>query len=107
MLRWTYRRRVIAGLILIIATSVILSYYRVFATPILLCPDEDSHLDYAFSIYSAGHLLNVRNPPSSGWNVHHRPRQWKWERISHLYTLHLTDAGRMLPLLADAEKVPD
>lgn len=106
MLRWVFRRRSALGLIAVIITSALLAYYRVFAVPILLCPDEDSHVDYAFSLYSAGALLNVRTPPPSGWNTKHRPRKQQWERISHLYTLHLTDVGRMLPLLADAEKVP-
>src|SRR4051812_24274082 len=106
MSKWAYQRRSTFGLVVIIAASALLAYYRVFAIPILLCPDEDTHIDYAFSLYSAGGLLNVRSPPSSGWNVQHRPRRQQWERVSHLYTLHLTDTVHMYQLLADTEKVP-
>src|SRR5205814_4174588 len=75
-------------LTVIVVSSALLSLFWVFKVPILQNPDENSHIDYAFSIYSAGRLLNVRRAPS-GWNVHARPGTHKgaaWERISHQYT---------------------
>lgn len=79
----------------IISASVLMSGYRVFTVPILQGPDEDSHLDYAFSLYSAGSLMRAAEPPSSGWNTHHRAVHYDWERISHLYTLHLSTFTNM------------
>ena len=103
-----HQRWATVALILIIAFSAAVSTYRVFSLPILQCPDEDSHIDYAFSLYSAGHLLNVRDAPSSGWNVKHRAPYHKWERISHRYTLHLTDATRMYQVrISEDGKVPE
>lgn len=82
------------SLAFIVVSSTLLSLWWVFSVPILQNPDENSHVDYAFSIYSAGRLLNVRQAPS-GWNVHARPGVHEgapWERISHQYTLYLIDS---------------
>jgi hypothetical protein len=106
--KWGHQYCATLVLIAIIAASAAVSTYRVFALPILQCPDEDSHIDYAFSLYSAGSLLNVREAPASGWNIKHRAPFHRWERISHLYTLHLTDATRMYKVrLSEEEKVPE
>lgn len=81
-------------LAVILISSALLALVWVFKVPILQNPDENSHVDYAFSIYSAGRLLNVRKPPS-GWNVHARAGalpEAAWERISHQYTLYLADS---------------
>jgi len=81
-------------LALIIISSAVLALFWVFTVPILQNPDENSHIDYAFSIYSAGRLLNVRRVPS-GWNVHAGAGAHPgaaWERISHQYTLYLADS---------------
>lgn len=82
----------------IIVSASLLSLFWVFTVPVLQNPDETSHIDYVFSIYSAGRLLNVRRPPSA-WNVHgvfEDPVGFKgarYERISHQYTLYLIDAA--------------
>ncbi|PZS07336.1 MAG: hypothetical protein DLM70_03680 [Chloroflexi bacterium] len=47
----------------IVMFAVILCVRWVFLVPIDEAPDEPSHLDYAFAIYSAGHLLNARDNP--------------------------------------------
>jgi hypothetical protein len=73
-------------------TAGAVSTYRVYSVPILQCPDENSHIDYAFSLYSAGRLLDARDPPTSGWNVKYVAESYDWERISHLYTLYLSKA---------------
>jgi len=79
----------------IILASVLLSICWVFKVPILQNPDENSHIDYAFSIYSAGRLLNVRRPPSE-WNVQARLIEGiegaAYDFNSHLYTLYLIDS---------------
>ncbi len=80
---------------LIILSATLLSLYWVFTVPILQNPDENSHVDYAFSIYSAGRLLNVRRPPSD-WNVHARlipgVAGAAYDFNSHQYTLYLIDS---------------
>src|SRR3979411_653578 len=53
-------------LALIMAGSIALALFRVSLVPILQCPDEDSHFDYAVSIYSNGGLLRAGQPPRSG-----------------------------------------
>src|SRR3954468_13905904 len=75
----------------IIISSFLLSPFWVFRVPILQSPDENSHIDYAFSIYSAGRLLSFHTPPSE-WNVQARLGVAPWERISHRYTLYLIDS---------------
>lgn len=84
----------------IVLSSSVLSVVWVFRVPLLQNPDETSHIDYVFSIYSAGRLLNVRTPPS-GWNVHPRfegrkdlegPESTPYDWLSHQYTLYLIDA---------------
>lgn len=83
----------------IVLLACLLSVIWVFRVPILQNPDESSHIDYAFSIYSAGRLLNVRTPPSA-YNVHPRfegrkelvgPESLPYEMLSHQYTLYLID----------------
>ncbi|HEX5874396.1 MAG TPA: DUF2142 domain-containing protein [Pyrinomonadaceae bacterium] len=85
----------------IVLSSSVLSVVWVFRVPLLQNPDESSHIDYAFSIYSAGRLLNVRTPPSE-WNVHPRfggredyegPESTPYDWLSHQYTLYLIDAA--------------
>ena len=77
-----------------------MSLFWVLKVPLLQNPDETSHIDYVFSIYSAGRLLNARTPPSA-WNVHPRfegrkdlegPESTPYDLISHQYTLYLIDA---------------
>ena len=83
-----------AGCILavIILSSMLLTLVWVFEVPILQNPDETSHIDYAFSIYSAGRLLNVRRPPSQ-WNLHAQQEPIEnGSKFSHQYTLYLIDA---------------
>ena len=84
----------------IVVSACLLASIWVFRVPILQNPDETSHIDYAFSIYSAGRLLNVRTPPSE-WNVHSRfegrkdrvgPESLPYEWFSHQYTLYLIEA---------------
>lgn len=41
--------------------ATLLALRWVFLVPIYEAPDEPTHLDYAFSIYSEGHLLNGRH----------------------------------------------
>jgi 4-amino-4-deoxy-L-arabinose transferase-like glycosyltransferase len=87
-------------LAVIVLSACLLSSIWVFRVPLLQNPDETSHIDYAFSIYSAGRLLNVRTPPSE-WNVHaqHEGRKdrqgfesFSFEMMSHQYTLYLIGA---------------
>jgi len=96
-------------LALIVAGSVALALFRVSLVPILQCPDEDSHFDYAVSIYSNGGLLRASQPPRSGWNTHFQALAYDWERISHLWTLHLSAATNRYPIqLMESNKVaPD
>ena len=79
----------------VIGSACLLSLYWVFTVPILQNPDENSHIDYAFSIYSADRLLTVRQPPSE-WNVHARLIEGvegaAYDYISHEYTLYLIEA---------------
>ena len=88
----------VLAVIILIACS--LSVVWVFRVPLLQNPDETSHIDYIFSVYSAGRLLSVRRPPSE-WNAHPRfegrkdrvgPESSPYEVISHQYTLYLIDA---------------
>lgn len=87
-------------LALIILAACALASVWVLRVPLLQNPDESSHIDYVFSIYSAGRLLNVRRPPSA-WNVHPRFEGRKdrqgaestpYDLLSHQYTLYLIDA---------------
>jgi hypothetical protein len=87
-------------LIAIVLSACLLSVVWVFRVPLLQNPDETSHIDYAFGIYSAGRLLNMRTPPSE-WNVHPRlegrkdregPESAPYDLLSHQYTLYLIDA---------------
>src|SRR5512145_2975287 len=87
-------------LVAIIFSACLLSVIWVFRVPLLQNPDETSHIDYVFSIYSAGRLLNMRTPPSE-WNVHPRfegrkdregPESAPYDLLSHQYTLYLIDA---------------
>ena len=87
-------------LALIILAACALASVWVWRVPLLQNPDESSHLDYVFSIYSAGRLLNVRRPPSA-WNVHPRfegrkdregPESTPYDLLSNQYTLYLIDA---------------
>ncbi len=84
----------------IIMVACLLSAVWAFRVPLLQNPDESSHIDYVFSIYSAGRLLNVRTPPSE-WNVHRQfegrkdregPESTPYDLLSHQYTLYLIDA---------------
>lgn len=84
----------------IVLSACVLSSIWVFRVPLLQNPDETSHIDYVFSIYSAGRLLNVRTPPSE-WNIHPRFEGRKdrvghesapYDLLSHQYTQYLIDA---------------
>lgn len=97
-----------AGIVLtlIVLSAAGLSAYWVFKVPMLQNPDEDSHIDYAFSIHSAGRLLNARRAPSQ-WNVHAQVQGAEFHRISHQYTLYLIEATDFQRIrYHQAEKVP-
>jgi len=81
-------RLVLAAIIL---CSCLLTSHRALLVPMLQAPDEISHIDYAFSIYSAGRLLNVRESPSN-WNVTPRTYGNDWEKITHVWTQYLCEA---------------
>ena len=99
----------------IVLSACLLSSIWVFRVPLLQNPDETSHIDYAFSIYSAGRLLNVRTLPSD-WNVHaqyegRKDRQgfesYPFELMSHQYTLYLISATEFQRIrFHPEEKVP-
>jgi hypothetical protein len=87
-------------LALIVLAACVLASVWVLRVPLLQNPDESSHIDYVFSVYSAGRLLNVRRAPSV-WNVHPRfegrkdvqgPESTPYDLLSHQYTLYLIDA---------------
>jgi 4-amino-4-deoxy-L-arabinose transferase-like glycosyltransferase len=61
-------RRGKIALSIIIVTSAALSLYWVFTVPIFQAPDEYVHFDYAMDIYSAGRLINGREPLAD-WNA--------------------------------------
>jgi hypothetical protein len=93
-----YWAECVLAVIVLAATG--LSIVWIFRVPLLQNPDESSHIDYVFSIYSAGRLLNVRESPSA-WNVHPRNEGRKdkegleslsYDLLSHQYTLYLIDA---------------
>src|SRR5262249_7471773 len=69
---------------LIIAGTASLSLYWVFLVPVFQSPDEPGHLDYAFNIYSAGRLINAREPYHR-WNEAPPSKPW------HVYTEYLID----------------
>jgi hypothetical protein len=76
----------------IIVGAASLSLYWVFLVPVFQAPDENGHLDYAFNIYSAGRLINVREP-RHWWNA--APPNYPW----HFYTLYLEDATNLEPMV--------
>jgi hypothetical protein len=97
---------VVLLLVAIVAGSSALNVFRVYSVPILQCPDEDSHLDYVFSIFSNRGLLRAADAPRSGWNVPSVAVDYGWERISHILTLHLTQAVDMHNVrVSEANKV--
>jgi 4-amino-4-deoxy-L-arabinose transferase-like glycosyltransferase len=69
---------------LIIVGAASLSLYWVFLIPVFQSPDEPGHIDYAFNIYSAGRLINGREPYHR-WNE--APPRMPW----HVYTGYLMD----------------
>lgn len=99
----------------IILSACLLSVVWIFRVPLLQNPDETSHIDYVFGVYSAGRLLNVRTPPSE-WNVHPRfegrkdregPESTPYDLLSHQYTLYLIDATEFHRIrFHPEEKVP-
>jgi hypothetical protein len=103
---------ILGGIVLL---ASILSLYWVFTVPLLQNPDETSHVDYVFSLYSAGRLLNVRRPPSA-WNVHAQfegradvegPERTPYDFISHQYTLYLIDSTEFQRIrFHENQKVP-
>lgn len=100
------RRSIALWLLAIVAVVVALATVRVQTVPILQCPDEDSHLDYALGIYSNGGLLRASESPTSGWHRPYVAVYYDWERISHILTLHLTEAVDMHNVrVSEANKV--
>lgn len=100
------RSTVLVCLLAIISLAVGLSTYRVFQVPILQCPDEDTHFDYAIAIFSNGGLLQASKAPHSGWHTKSVAAYYDWERISHILTLHLSTFTNMLELrVSEANKV--
>jgi hypothetical protein len=67
-LRAAGRKAWAIALILIIISAASLSMYWVFLVPIFEAPDEPAHIDDAFNIFSAGRLINVREP-TFPWNI--------------------------------------
>jgi 4-amino-4-deoxy-L-arabinose transferase-like glycosyltransferase len=65
--RWIRTNFTLAALGAVIAGSVGLALYWVWLVPIFQSPDEDTHLNYALNIYSAGRLISVREPLHA-WN---------------------------------------
>jgi 4-amino-4-deoxy-L-arabinose transferase-like glycosyltransferase len=52
----------------IVISAAGLALYWVFLVPIFMAPDEAWHLDYSFNIFSAGRLVNLREPLKA-WNT--------------------------------------
>lgn len=102
-------------LALIVLSACALACVWVLRVPLLQNPDESSHSDYVFSVYSAGRLLNMRRAPSE-WNVHPRfegredrqgAESTPYDLLSHQYTLYLIDATEFQRLrFHPEEKVP-
>lgn len=63
---WAVRRWTACALAGIVAAAMLLSTYWVFLVPVYQAADEFQHLDYAFTLHSAGRLLNVRERSSEG-----------------------------------------
>jgi hypothetical protein len=86
LLRSKRRAIFLAGIVLCAAA---LSMYWVFLVPIYEAPDEQTHLDYAFNIYSAGRPINVREPYHR-WNFGPLPQHGeKLGNVYHVYTSYL------------------
>nr|CAD6436885.1 hypothetical protein REQ54_04128 [Rhizobium sp. Q54] len=101
------RRGVILYLLLITVLSMAFANVRATTLPMLQGPDEDTHLDYSLAIYSNGGLLRAAEAPSSGWHQPHVAAYYDWERISHIVTLHLTEAVDMHRIrVQESEKAP-
>jgi 4-amino-4-deoxy-L-arabinose transferase-like glycosyltransferase len=73
-LRWfdQFRRVIRSHAVAISLAAIILgaaglAAYWVFLVPIYQAPDEPAHLDYAFNLYSAKRLINLREPLHK-WN---------------------------------------
>ncbi|HEX3559149.1 MAG TPA: DUF2142 domain-containing protein [Pyrinomonadaceae bacterium] len=78
-----------------------------FKVPAFQQPDENSHFDYAVSIYSAGRLLRVGGVPSE-MNAESIQTGVEWERVSHLYTKYLAqETGFTRIKYHPEEKVPE
>jgi 4-amino-4-deoxy-L-arabinose transferase-like glycosyltransferase len=75
-------RLVLAG---IVAGGATLSVYWAFLVPIFQAPDEPMHIDYAFSIYSAGRPISARESYHA-WTRPRRPGGWS---VWHVYTVYL------------------
>jgi hypothetical protein len=65
--RWIRAKLTLFALGGVIAGSVGLALYWVWLVPIFQSPDEDTHLNYALNIYSAGRLISIREPLGP-WN---------------------------------------
>jgi 4-amino-4-deoxy-L-arabinose transferase-like glycosyltransferase len=86
-------------LALIIGGAASLSLYWVFLVPMFQSPDEPTHLDYAFNIYSARRIISTREPKRR-WNAG-PPEPW------HFYTLYLQRATNAKAIVLHSEvKVP-
>lgn len=73
----------------IVASAASLSLYWMFLVPIYEAPDEQTHLDYALNIYSAGRLISVREPYHA-WNFGPLPQHGEaLGNVYHVYTSYL------------------
>jgi hypothetical protein len=80
----------------IIMLSASLSLYWVFLVPILESPDEQTHIDYAFNIYSAGRPISIREPPQD-CNIASPGYIW------HVYTYYLIGSSNLNEIHANPE----
>ncbi|HTV74106.1 MAG TPA: DUF2142 domain-containing protein [Candidatus Acidoferrales bacterium] len=79
-------------LIAIVLSSAALSLHWVFRTPFFQQPDENAHADYAFTLYTAGHLIRARDG-IIGTDVH--PYTRYLERVSNFRAIRFNPDGRV------------
>jgi hypothetical protein len=108
-MKWFKQHGSLLVLAAIIICAVSLSTYWAFLVPMLEGPDEQAHLDYALNIYSAGRLLNAREPFHS-WNVGGPETDSAGPdpgEPNHVYTLYLISVSNLLEIhFNPAVKVP-
>ena len=68
--------------------------YWALLVPIFEAPDEPVHIDYAFNIFSAGRLINVREP-TFPWNVSALSPEGEMPIVWHRYTWRLIGVSEL------------